>query len=160
MAFNFKQFKQLVITTLLHFNPSRKMVSNSAINLELGTCAHETKFGTYLRQFNNGPGQGVFSFERNTEVDMWKTYLIRKPNYQSQLYEVCGVVSYNNNHAMIWNLAYQIIMVRLYYWRDPRSLPDANDVWALGEYWDSVYNKNPYKGTAAEFVKDYKRYCK
>ena len=159
MAFNYKQFKGLVREVLSQFDTQNVMTSDSAINLILGTCAQESLFGTYIRQLNNGPGLGVFSFERNTEIDMWQHYLQRKKEISKQLSRVCGVVGPDNNFAMIWNLAYQIIMVRLYYWRDPTPLPEANDVYALGEYWNRVYNKNPEKGTTQDFMRNYKKYC-
>ena len=160
MSFNYKQFKNLVRYVLIQFDTKKVMTSDSAINLILGTCAQESSFGTYLRQRYNGPGLGVFSFERNTEIDMWKNYLVRKKEKREQLIRVCNVSGPNNNLAMIWNLAYQIIMVRLYYWRDPTPLPDANDIYALGDYWNNIYNKNPDKGTTQEFVNNYKKYCK
>ena len=157
MAFNYRQFRHFVRDTLKEMD---KVIpySESALNLLLGSCAQETLFGTFLHQID-GPGEGPYSMEPNTEKDIWANWLMNRYQVRLALTRTCGVLSYRD-HALPWNLKYATIMARIQYRRFKDPLPPANDPRALGAYWDIAYNRNPDKGTVEEFVGNYMHYCR
>lgn len=156
MSFDFSQFTDLVKRVIT----AQDLYHDTALNLLLGTAAQESAFGTYLVQIGEGPALGVFQMEPTTEVDIWNNYLFYgRSKKRKDIYRISGVRSANNNGAMEWNIAYGICMCRLHYRRIAEPFPAADDVEALGWYWDTHYNRNPLKGTVAQFVEAYERYC-
>ena len=154
--FNYRQFREFVSGTLEEISG---LFSLPAVNLLLGTCAQESLFGTFLHQID-GPGLGIYSMEPETEKDIWENYLAFRPNYRLAIIRATGITSPHNREALVWNLKYATLMARMQYRRDPLPLPPANDIRALGEYWDRVYNRNPNKGTVEEFIGNYMHYCR
>lgn len=155
MAFNLTQIKDLITRVIT----AQDLYSESAVNLLLGTMALESNFGTYLYQKPSRIAKGIFQMEPNTEKDTWVNYLyLGRAAKRKAIYDISGVRSYNNSGALEWNIAYGICMCRLHYRRIADPFPAADDIEGLGWYWDIHYNRNPLKGTVAQFVKAYKKY--
>ena len=129
--------------------------SLGAVNLLMGTAAHESKMGTFWYQIGGGPALGVFQMEPETERDIWDNYLAYRPELSNKvcvLARVTGPSPWN----LKYNLAYQIIMARLKYYRNPAPLPAHDDVEGLAKMWKAVYNTPLGAGTEAEFITNYK----
>ena len=155
MAFNLTQIKDLITRVIT----AQDLYSESAVNLLLGTMAQESNMGTYLRQVGGGPALGVFQTEPKTEQDIWNNYLFYgRAAKRKAIYQISGVRSYDNSGALEFNIAYGICIARLHYRRIPEPFPGPDDIEGLGWYWDTHYNRNPLKGTVAQFVKAYKKY--
>jgi hypothetical protein len=155
MSLNLLQFKDLIERKITEIN----MYSPAAVNQLLGTAAVESDFGTYLRQRNGGPGRGVFSMEPATEKDIWENYLDRN-DHEDLARDVCmvsGVCGYDPD-ALEYNLAYQIVMARIHYWRVEEPLPEPSDIEGLARYWKQYYNTHAGKGTVKQFLTKYRKY--
>ena len=137
------------------------MWSEAAENLMMGTAAQETDLGFWLVQRNGGPGRSIYSVEKDTHESLWDHYLSRYPQLASK---IRGYVSQHDftktpesmHSELTTNLKYATAIARIQYWQRPEPLPDANDILALGEYWDKFYNINDEVGTPEEFVESYK----
>lgn len=134
------------------------LYSKEALTLLLGTAAQESAFGLYLCQLGGGPGQGPFQMEEATAKDVWLRYLAFRPHRRAHLYNICGVPSYGNNHAMLCNLRYAIGMARLHYRRVPEPFPDADNVLGMAKYWKEYWNTYHGKGTVEQYIKNWNRY--
>ncbi len=146
------QFRSLIQRTLVKV----EMYSRSAEELLIGTAAHESHLGTYLRQLG-GPARGFFQMEPETERDIWKNYLRYRPGIADTVEAVTSVCT-PSSWALESNLAYQIVMARLQYRRSPEPLPPIDNVSAMAKYWDEHYNCNPNKGLPKQFIQDYYRF--
>lgn len=60
------------------------LLSDSAVNLLLGTCAQESLMGKHLHQTGGGPAQGIYQMEPETHEDIWENYLY----YREELAEL------------------------------------------------------------------------
>lgn len=122
------------------------LYSGAALNLLLGTCAQESHMGTYRRQIR-GPAVGIFQMEPTT-------FYWLKGKYRKRFPSIVPVYSdhlEHDDHAAA-------IFCRLRYLADPKPLPPANDIAALGAYWKRVYNTYLGKGTVEEFLDNWKRF--
>lgn len=150
MAINVEQLRKYVIEpTLKDFG----LYSTDAVALLLGTAAQESALGTYVKQIN-GPAEGIFQMEPNTELDIWDNYLNYRPELAQQILSIMG----GDTESLVLNLGYQTIMARIHYLRVPEALPDSKDVAAMAQYWKRYYNTPKGKGTEAEFIENYYRY--
>lgn len=149
-----------------------RLYTESAVNLLLGTAAQESDGGYYLKQSPTGPGLGPYSMEggdHGTHRSLWQHYLSR-PSKEHLREIILGLVPESSVHhhpdgwvyvddkELIGNLPYATAMARLKYWPAKKPLPDANDIPALGEYWNTVFNANEKYGTVADFVDSWKTF--
>lgn len=151
-----RQFRIFVVEPTL---TKLGMWSPSAVNLLLGTAAHESH-GMYLDQILGsrdttlGPAVGLYQIEPATESDVWNNYL----RYRSRL---AGTVSSllapwpGRSTQLATNLTYATAMARLIYRRVPAPLPAHDDVRALAKYWKKYYNTYKGKGTEQAFIDKY-----
>jgi hypothetical protein len=142
MAYNKRQFKDLIERVL----KANKLYSEAAVNLLMGTAAVESNFGTYLRQIK-GPALSAFQIEP-------MTYHWLSEKYWKQ-FPLCKSVE-----SLEWDLSLAILVARLKYLSIPEPLPPADDIPALARYWKRYYNTPKGKGTEADFVSAYVKYCK
>ena len=150
---NANQLRQHVIVPALQAINSH---SYAAVNLLMGTCAHESEMGHYLHQVK-GPALGIFQMEPATYHDIWENYLAYKPELANLLKTEFGG-SADNAEQMVYDLRYAAAMCRVHYLRQKSPLPDAIDVFGMAHYWKKYYNTELGKGTVERFVRDYKRY--
>ena len=143
-----RSFTEEVLAEMARLMDEPRINSRAAVNLLLGTAAQESQFGHCLVEYSGGPGRGL-------------NQITHKPNF----YYLCA--KYGDQIPYIagkpfeqckWDLKLSIIIARLWYWEDRDPLPDADDVEAMGVYWDQKFNRNPNAGTPAEFVANYRRY--
>lgn len=131
--------------------------SPAAENLLLGTAAQESGMGQYLVQLGGGPARGIFQMEPATLNDIRNNYLAYRTGLRDQISAyIIEALSPDDN--LVFNLAYATLMCRVHYLRKPASLPDANDVQGMAEYWKRHYNTPLGKGSVREFVENYNRY--
>lgn len=152
MSFDCDQFRALIRSTL---QMTKDLWSPEAEELLLGTAAHESHLGTYLRQIK-GPARGAFGMEPANERDIWNNYLTFRPDRVDELGFICGVVMPSDS-ALEADLRYQILMARLHYRRIKQPLPHIDDLSGQAEYWDRHYNRNPHKGWPRQYIADYLR---
>ena len=124
--------------------------SLAAENLVLGTGIQETQL-TYLHQIH-GPALGIFQMEPATYLDLYKNY---RPGSAETL-ELFALLTKGFNlpagsipraDLMVANLLYAAAMCQIFYRRVPKSLPKADDVEGLAQYWKTYYNTPKGKGT-------------
>lgn len=131
--------------------------SDAAINLIMGTIAQESAMGKYRRQLGGGPARGICQMEPATEKDIWSNFLRYKIQLRTRLSSLCSVYG-PDPKQMETNDTYAILMCRMHYMRVRVELPDAGDVNGLANYWKLYYNTPLGKGTAKEFIENYKKY--
>lgn len=146
------QFKMIVETVLQRMGP--KYRSEAAVNLLLGTAAQESRFGTYLYQIGGGPAQGVFQMEPATEKDIWENYLKYDPDKKAAVYVACGRTGPGDH--LTTDIAYQIAMCRMHYWRKPGGIP--NDLEGQAAFYKQHFNTPLGAATVEEYIANYKKY--
>ncbi len=178
MSFNKNQIRQVIETVLKDADTYLEkpvLYSVEAVELLMGTMAVETDFGTNLYQVGGGSGQGFFQMEEDTEKDIWKNYLKYKDVLRCTVCGYCGVNTYNEISDSINSLGYQILMARIHYLRVKEALPVVDYIFkgegielevhtmsilAMAEYWKKYYNTYKGKGTVANFINKYDKYCR
>lgn len=150
MGIDCKQLRdQIIVPSLVML----EMLSNSAVNLLLGTAAQESHMGTYIKQIT-GPACGIYQVEPGTFFYCWSnTPLALKRRIMLFLnYSKEPVAS-----MMTYDLRLATIMCRLKYYSIKEKLPD-NTPPELAVYWKKYYNTPLGKGTELEFVTNYGKY--
>lgn len=132
--------------------------SESAVDLVLGTAAHESHLGHFLRQVR-GPALGLYQIEPATHSSIWSNYLRFRPELADKVRALAAVRSINNgipDHSeLIWNLMYSTAICRLVYLPARPAIPDT--VQGRAEYWKAHYNTSLGKGTVEKYLDDYRR---
>jgi len=147
--------RKLVEEVLSKYN-SFSLNTPAAVNLIMGTIAHESHMGKFRKQIK-GPARGIIQMEPATEKDIWENYLRYKLGLSLAITLRAGVKG-PDPVQMQHNDPYAIIMCRVHYLRVPAKLPDADNIQALAEYWKKHYNTSLGKGTVLKFMNDYKRF--
>ena len=141
------------------------MFSESAVDLLMLTCAQESHMGYYIEQID-GPARGIFQMEPGTHNFLWK-YIDRKgDHFKSMKIDPFSIApDFNGTRDQVLNIAYQIAMARINYWRYPDQIParekyDSKEVyiWALAEYWKKHWNTEKGAGTVDQAYVNYYRY--
>lgn len=150
MSYNKQQFEKVIRDTLAwaEKNSGLKLLSDSAVNLLLGTAAQESKFGTYLYQIE-GPALGAFQIEPTTFKSVQKLYR-DKFNWFDQ----CSA------DELKTDLCLSIIVARLLYHSIKHPLPAADDITGMAVYYKLYFNTNAGKATTEQFIENYQRYVK
>lgn len=148
------QLRENIITPVLL---RMDLYNVAAVNLLMGTCAQESKLGTYLKQLGSGPALGIFQMEPATYKDIWDNFLKYKPELAEKVLEFKATEK-EDEWEMVGNLYFAAAMARVHYRRVKAPLPAANDIPALARYWKVYYNTPLGKGTEAEFIANYKKY--
>jgi len=129
---------------------------HAAEQLVVGTALTESNL-QYIDQITSsqdvtlGPAYGLYQIEPNTLGDLYDNYLKyhkqRKNKFDNLL------ASYPSNTIQLaTNLYYATAACRLIYYRQPRALPEANDLRGLADYWKTYYNTSKGKGTIGQFL--------
>lgn len=142
-----------ILTAMGEHTPCKR--SDAAENLLMGTWAHESRGGHFIKQ-ERGPALGIFQIEPATAHSLLEHYVARRKPF------VDFIARYSTQQTieeqLITNLAFQVIIARLVYYPKPQALPDAADIIALAGYWKTHYNTSLGKGTVKKFFDDYHRY--
>lgn len=142
MSYSLQQFRDLIERVLAEHD----LKSDAAVNLLLGTAAHESRFGTFLRQVR-GPALGAFQMELGTFEWLRDKYSSRFP-----------ALGWNMAKELEWDLRLAILMARLRYLVVPTPLPQAGDLEGLANYWKQHYNTSAGKGKPEDFIAAYRKY--
>lgn len=134
--------------------------SLDAEELIMGTIAHESHMGYYLRQHPKGPARGVGQMEEFTYYDLWHTYLKHRPQLADAVRSFASGMSIEqgipNFDEMIGNLNFAVVMIRVRYLPAPPPLPAKYDLEGQARYHIDYYNRGG--GTEVhEYVNDYRR---
>jgi len=136
-----------VIVGALFRHLGRDAATTAAVELLMLTAATESRLGTYLYQIR-GPAVGIFQMEPPTHDDIQARKVIGR--YTN--------VPLADASVMAWDLAYAIVMARIYYMQFIEPLPAADDIAGLADYWKEYYNTEAGAGTPEKAVADYERY--
>lgn len=127
-------------------------------NLLLGTAAQESGLGFHLK-LDRSQGLGIYRISPRTHLNIWDKYLINEPDLASAIRGLASQHEFlSKPHAeLATNLCYATAIAWMIYRRAGKTLPNANDIQALGEYWARYYHHRP-KTSANDFVRSYKRF--
>ena len=139
------------------------MWSEDAEELLIGTCAQESRGGTFLVQETNHGiymkgGLGIFDMESATHESLWLHRINNMPELKAKIFTYCDFKDKPKPIELVGNLGYASIMTRIFYHGIDEPLPPANNVEAMGAYWKKYYNTVYGAGTVDEFVKSYHAY--
>ncbi len=153
-----KQFRELIVRPTLKLMDKYVpgMYSEAAENLLVGTALVESDLA-YVKQ-HSGPALSMYQIEPDTELDIMHRY-INESKYSDDFWEMLYAGNYDSvelNSTLIYDMRYATIVARLRYFMETDPLPDADDIHALGHYWNTHYNANPDFGTVADFENKYR----
>lgn len=131
------------------------MWSEAAENLLIGTAAHESLTGRYLRQIR-GPARGLYQMEPATHVDLLTNYLRFRDDLRDKLTQFLAKAP-GPVQQLSTNLAYATAAARLQYWRVPEPLPAGQDIIALASYYKRHWNTFAGKATEFDFVRAFRK---
>lgn len=160
MGINAEQLRLKIIRPVLMHLSDEIPYSIAAENLLMGTCAQESEMGQYIVQRENGPAQGIFQMEPDTEYDIARNFLQYRVDLQRSVNLLVPEFSEGDMYDLEGNLFYAAAMCRVHYYRVPEGLPMSDDIEGLAQYWKRFYNTVQGKGTVTEFVHNYHRYVK
>ncbi len=154
------QFRKLIREVLKNFGQqsgSKTFYSENAVELLMLTAAQETLLGKYLWQVK-GPALGMFQMEPNTFNDIWINFIAYRGNIRDTLNDWrAPAVSWDMR--MNADLAYQIVMARIFYMRILAPLPPSSDLRAMAEYYKKYWNTHLGAATVQEAVNHYYKYA-
>ena len=152
-----KQLRYEIIRPVLkHLDPEIPY-SMAAENLLMGTCAQESKMGTFLVQLDGGPAMGIFQMEPATHHDIYANYLYYHEGISDKIMDYNMMNGADNPKLLINDLAYAAAMCRVHYYRVPKALP-ADNVEELANYYKLFYNTPEGKATVQQFIDNYHRF--
>tara|TARA_R110000787_G_scaffold254663_2_gene359957 strand:- start:2199 stop:2726 length:528 start_codon:yes stop_codon:yes gene_type:complete len=154
-----KDFREQVVRPALQFMDKYipGMYSEAAENLMVGTALMESDI-SYLVQ-KGGPALGVYQVEPETYIDITQRYFSVsefRTQFESIFWDL-GYTGTTNKEHLIFDLRYATIIARIKYFMAPTPLPDADDIHALGHYWDDIFNANPDVGFADQWEAKYRK---
>ena len=114
-----------------------KFYSEDAVKLLMLTWAIESDGGKYIRQLGGGPALGYWQVEPATMRDIYDNFLVFRRNLSNDILLATGVGQPNEWHLEV-NIAYNIIMARLVYWRSPDPIPTTDE--GRAKYHNEIYN--------------------
>jgi len=146
------QLRDLISRVLIKFP---EFHSDNAITLLMMTAATESDLGKYLYQTGGGPARGIMQVEIPTMRDNYTSYLDYRIDLKKRVEEVTGA-SYPRIDFLESNIAFNIVMARIKYYRSPGALPSTLEGMAM--YHEKFYNA----GGAADWevtMAKYKHFC-
>lgn len=150
--------RRVIEATLERLPPP--MQGPKAVELLMGTAAHESHGGTYLYQIA-GPALGIYQMEPATHDSLWANYLRYRPDLAASVRALAASYAVHNgvpySRQLVTNLEYSTAMARIRYLPAPPPVPGT--VEGQAEYWDRWYNRSPDKGFPEQYVRDYYRFC-
>ena len=122
------------------------LYSKNAEDLLVCTACAESLCGEYIKQVN-GPALGIFQMEPSTARDIENNFLAYKQQLKSKI-DSLKIPSFTLEENLKYNLAFQVAMCRIHYFRVPESIPDSKE--GIANYWKKYYNTYLGKGNAQE----------
>ena len=132
------QLRDLIVRTLVKVP---EFYSDEAVEILMMTAAAESDLGTYLTQVE-GPALGLMQVEPETMRDNYGRFLYFRDRLKEDIRLACGVDKFDED-ALEYNMAFNILMARLKYWRSPGPLP--SDLEGMAKYHEKYYTQEYYK---------------
>ena len=162
--FNNLQFRKLIIQPVLN---ELTLYSQEAEDLLVGTCAQESRGGTYLFQEGTNPdlyaslqknilAVGPYQMEPLTHDDIWKHLNLSNHYLVDTIINFCNVPNNPTADIMLYNLYYATAMARLDYHRTSEPIPKTLELQA--EYYKKYYNTSGGKATIDEYITNYNNF--
>jgi len=153
-----KELRALVVRPTLEQLGLSAARADIAENLLLGTAAQESGLGFHLKE-ERTQSLGIYRISPRTHINIWDKYLVNEPDLASRVRGLASQHEFlNNPHTeLATNLRYATAIAWMIYRRVGKSLPKADDIKGLGEYWARYYHHKP-KAKVEEFVRHYKQY--
>ncbi len=152
-----KQLREIVIQPTLTAMGAG-MYSKSVEDLLVGTCAIESRGGTYVRQIE-GPAMGIFQMEPATHEDIWRKWLSSYPGMLTKFMRFCLLpVSKPPPEMMIYHLGYACGMARILYARTRKDIP--NTLEGHARFYKEHWNTELGKSTEKEYIDAYQSYTR
>lgn len=129
------------------------LYSHESAMLLLGTAAHESHLGTYLRQHPHGPALGVYQMEPATHDDCWANYLFYRQHLVDRLWS--ARLPGREPSLLITDLGYATAMARIQYLRDPKPVPST--LKGQAETWKNHWNTAKGAGTVGQYLEAWER---
>lgn len=147
-ATDLRDYVIVPVLKLLEFYDPR-MYSPAAVNLLLGTAAHESLCGFHLKQVK-GPALGIYQIEPATHADLFTNFLRHRPG----LLEIFQGLRNGGPDQLVWDLRYSTAVARTIYWRAPDALPDKDDIDGQAMLWKKVFNTSAGRGSTAAYLEN------
>lgn len=145
-ATDLRDYVIVPVLKLLEFYDPR-MYSPAAVNLLLGTAAHESLCGFHLKQVK-GPALGVWQVEPTTHADVYENFINRRPG----LLEIFRGLRSGWPDQLVWDLRYSAAVARVIYWRAPEAIPEKDDIEGQARYYKKYYNTASGKGSIDAYI--------
>ncbi|TXG98580.1 MAG: hypothetical protein E6R08_04025 [Nevskiaceae bacterium] len=162
---NIRQIANFVIRpTLTYIGQGMPgFASDAAVELLLGTMAHESRF-EFLDQVTGpndttlGPAIGFYQIEPATCRDIFETYL-NASSRRGLSDRVLSLLAARPamDDQLAGNLNFATAIARLKYWRSPEPLASPGDIAGHARVWKRVYNTVNGAGREADFINAYQR---
>lgn len=149
---NNQQLRELIIQPVLK---AIGLYSQEAEDLLVGTCAHESKGGTFLAQVK-GPALGIYQMEPATHKDIWTKYLSNNTDLMRSILGICRLQYMPDAPTMIHNLYYATAMCRVHYRRVAEVIP--KDLKGQAEYYKKYFNTPLGSATPQEYIDNYRTF--
>jgi len=143
-----KTIKQLIIDVLEILEDGGIKYSDEAVELVYETGNAETGY-RHLEQIGGGPGISFFQIEIATLQDNWDNYIVFRKKLIEVLYRI-GYIEKDPTFSALTNIAVAIAMCRIYYWRQPGSIPKTMS--GRAGYWKKNYNTEQGAGTVIHYM--------
>lgn len=155
MSIDHSDFRELVVRPVLERMDRHVSGMNSpaAVELLIGTAAHESLMGRWLRQ-HPGPARGVYQIEPATFFDLM-SWLDARRNIREAVMEWASPVVIPTMQIS-GNLFFATAVARANYWRKPFKMPDSTDAKVLAGIWKKYWNTYLGAGTEDQFIKHYR----
>ena len=138
----------LIVEVLEKLDDAGIRYSPEAVDLVFETGNAETLY-RHLEQMGGGPAKSFWQVELNTLADNWENYIVyRKPLIEC-LYSI-GFIEKDPEFSIVSNIAVAIAMCRIYYYRQPGSIPKTIE--GRADYWKKTYNTEGGKGTPKHYL--------
>ncbi len=143
-----KTIKQLIKDVLEILEDGGIKYSDDAVELVYETGNAETNY-RHLEQIGGGPGISFWQIEIATLQDNWDNYIVFRKKLIEVLYRL-GYIEKDPTFSALTNIAVAIAMCRIYYWRQPGSIPKTMS--GRAEYWKKRYNTEQGAGTVRHYM--------
>lgn len=159
---NANQLRDRIVRPVLRYLEPEIPYSETAVELLVMTAAHESNMGYYLEQVK-GPALGPYQMEPATENDTWLNFLEYNQELCDKMHGLCiGLEPTGElyDSELIGNLFYATAMARVYYFRDPQSLPSGtlsyeSTIRDLAHYAKRVWNTEEGAAHADDYFNAY-----
>ena len=158
------QFRALIIEPVLR---GMSLNSQQLEDLLVGTCATESRGGTYIAQVEVGEtpqtmlrmgrgALGIYQMEPRTHDDLWKSYLPSRPKLTSDMMQICMFSRKPESNMLIYNMYYSTAMAAIYYNRVQERIPNGLD--SQADYYKTYWNTSIGASTKEEYMDCYNEF--